>query len=118
MDKYESLSHTKWECKYHVVFYSEVPSKDAVCGIAKAADRSVSGISQAEREQDRRRASDARSRTHAAGDSPEVRCVAGGGVYESEERDLPGEGVWRAETELRWAAFLGEGIFRFHGGSG
>jgi putative transposase len=20
MDKYESLSHTKWECKYHVVF--------------------------------------------------------------------------------------------------
>ena len=20
MDKFESLSHTKWECKYHVVF--------------------------------------------------------------------------------------------------
>ena len=20
MDEYESLSHTKWECKYHVVF--------------------------------------------------------------------------------------------------
>jgi putative transposase len=20
MDDYESLSHTKWECKYHVVF--------------------------------------------------------------------------------------------------
>ena len=20
MDKYESLSHTKWECKYHIVF--------------------------------------------------------------------------------------------------
>jgi REP element-mobilizing transposase RayT len=22
MDDYESLSHTKWECKYHVVFMS------------------------------------------------------------------------------------------------
>ena len=20
MDEYESLSHTKWECKYHIVF--------------------------------------------------------------------------------------------------
>jgi putative transposase len=20
MDEYESLSHTKWECKYHVIF--------------------------------------------------------------------------------------------------
>ena len=20
MDEYESLSHTKWECKYHIIF--------------------------------------------------------------------------------------------------
>ena len=35
MDEYESLSHTKWECKYHVVFIPEVPPQDAVrasCG--------------------------------------------------------------------------------------
>jgi REP element-mobilizing transposase RayT len=24
MDEYESLSHSKWECKYHVVF---IPSR-------------------------------------------------------------------------------------------
>ena len=24
MDEYESLNHTKWECKYHVVFMSTV----------------------------------------------------------------------------------------------
>ena len=28
MDDYESLSHSKWECKYHVVFNSEVPQED------------------------------------------------------------------------------------------
>jgi putative transposase len=27
MDEYESLSHTKWECKYHVVFISKCKRK-------------------------------------------------------------------------------------------
>ncbi len=27
MDDYESLSHTKWECKYHVVF---IPKSSSV----------------------------------------------------------------------------------------
>ena len=30
MDDYESLSHIKWDCKYHVVFISQVPQKDTV----------------------------------------------------------------------------------------
>ena len=25
MDEFESLSHSKWECKYHVCIYTEVP---------------------------------------------------------------------------------------------
>jgi putative transposase len=25
MDEYESLNHTKWECKYHVVFVVFIP---------------------------------------------------------------------------------------------
>ena len=27
MDEFESLSHTKWECKYHVVFISKFRRK-------------------------------------------------------------------------------------------
>ncbi len=30
MDEFESLSHTKWECKYHVVFIPKCRRKDAV----------------------------------------------------------------------------------------
>jgi hypothetical protein len=30
MDDYESLSHAKWECKYHVVIHSQVPQEDVV----------------------------------------------------------------------------------------
>ena len=33
MDEYESLSHTKWECKYHVMFIPEVSQEDAVRAI-------------------------------------------------------------------------------------
>jgi hypothetical protein len=32
MDDYESLSHTKWDCKYHVVFIpSAATTMNAVC---------------------------------------------------------------------------------------
>ena len=41
MDEYESLSHTKWECKYHVVLIPKCRRKDAVCGLAKAFGRGV-----------------------------------------------------------------------------
>ena len=30
MDENGSLSHTKWECKYHVVFIPEVSAQDVV----------------------------------------------------------------------------------------
>ena len=30
MDEYESLSHTKWECKYHVVFIPKCRQQDVV----------------------------------------------------------------------------------------
>jgi hypothetical protein len=28
MDEYESLSHTKWECKYHVIFIPKYRRKE------------------------------------------------------------------------------------------
>jgi len=30
MDEYNALSHTTWECKYHVVFIPKCPKEDAV----------------------------------------------------------------------------------------
>ena len=35
MDEMESLSHTKWECKYHVVFILKCRRKDAVRGVGQ-----------------------------------------------------------------------------------
>ena len=41
MDGYESLSHAKWECKYHVVFIAKCRRKTLLRGVAKAFGRSV-----------------------------------------------------------------------------
>jgi putative transposase len=35
MDEYESLSHTKWECKYHVVFIPKCRCKALYGGLRK-----------------------------------------------------------------------------------
>ena len=33
MDEYESLSHTKWDCKYHVVFIPKCRRKTLYVGL-------------------------------------------------------------------------------------
>ena len=35
MDEYESLSHTKWECKYHVVFIPKFRRKTLYVGLRR-----------------------------------------------------------------------------------
>jgi putative transposase len=35
MDEYESLSHTKWECKYHVVFIPKCRRKTLYVGLRR-----------------------------------------------------------------------------------
>jgi putative transposase len=58
MDEMESLSHTKWECKYHVVFIPKCRRKTLCGGVAAALGRSVPQAGCAEGESSRRRASD------------------------------------------------------------
>jgi len=118
MDEMESLSDTKWECKYHVVFIPKCRRKTLYRGVAAALGRSVPQAGCAEGESNRRRASAARSRAHDDRNSAEVGSVASDWVYQGEERDSPGAGVWGEEEELRGPAFLGARVLRVHGGAG
>ena len=38
MDEYQSLSHTRWECKYHVVFIPKCRRK-TLYGVVEAGSR-------------------------------------------------------------------------------
>ncbi len=42
MDEYESLSHTTWDCEYHVVFIPKCRRKTLYQELASASGRSVS----------------------------------------------------------------------------
>lgn len=118
MDRTESLSHSKWECKYHVVFIPKRRRKTRYGALRKHLGGGVSPAGRSEGESDRGRAPDAGSRAHADLDPPEVRGVAGDRLYQGEERDPFGAGVRGAETEFRGATFLGAGLLRLDGGSG
>jgi hypothetical protein len=50
MDEYESLSHTKWERKYHVVLIPKC--RRVVRGIAEAPGRGIPASGAAEGESD------------------------------------------------------------------
>src|SRR5271166_5987781 len=51
-------------------------------------------------------------------DTSEICGVAGGRVYQGQERDPFGPGLWRAQTQFCWAALLGPRILRQHGRAG
>ena len=80
MDEYESLSHTKWECKYHVVFIPKCRRKSLYVGLRKHLGE-VFGHLAVQKEPDRRGSSEERPCAYADLDTAEIRGIAGGGVY-------------------------------------
>ena len=79
MNDYETLNHTTWGCKYHIVFIPKRRRKGAVSGIEEASWGSLPSTRGAEGVEDRGRAFAARSRAYVAFHSTEVCGVASGG---------------------------------------
>src|SRR5690242_18025710 len=97
MDEYESLSHTKWECKIPRDLYPEVPTQGVVWATARALGRDVPQPGCPEAEPDRGRAPDVRSCAYDDRDSAQVCGVAGGGIYQGQERDSFSADLWGAK---------------------
>ena len=116
MDSTESLSHSKWECKYRVIFIPKCRRKVIYEKLRphlgevfrKLAEQKESRILEGHLMSE--------PRAHADLDSAKVCGVAGNRVHQGEERDSLGQGVWRAEAKFRGAAFLGAGILDIDGG--
>ena len=56
---YRSLSHSKWDCKYHVVFYTKEETESPVWAGTLPAERNLSCFGTAEGVPDSGRSSDA-----------------------------------------------------------
>ena len=111
MDDYESLSHSKWECKYHVVFIPKCRRK-TLYGELRQHLGEVFQIGNAEGVQGRRGASDAGSCSHDDFDPTQICGVASDRVHQGQERYPSGAGLWREKAQLRRAAFLGPRVLR------
>jgi len=107
MDELESLSHTKWECKYHVVFIPKGRRRALYGQLRQHLGEVFRRLAQQKEEPGRGRAFDGGSRAHDAVDSAEVRGIAGGGIHQGEECDPLGAGVRGAQAQFRRTEFFG-----------
>src|SRR4029077_18962522 len=112
----ENLRHTRWECKYHVVFISKNRKRSIYGWVRKELGPIIRDLAQQKRSGGG--ASDGGSCAHAAIDPPEVLGVRGGGVYQGQECHRDRTKVHGSGKELCGAELLGEGILRVHGGAG
>src|SRR5271157_4080067 len=117
MDEYESLSHSKWECKYHVVFIPKGRRKALYGDLRKYLGEVFRKLAE-QKESRIGRTSAARSRAYDDFDPAQVRRGTGDRFYQREECDSPGASVRRAEAEFCRAEFLGAGILRVNGRAG
>ncbi len=117
MDDAESLSHTKWECKYHLVFIPKYRRK-ALYGELR---RYLGEVFRRLAEQKECKVEEGHllaDHVHMMIlDSAEILGGAGGRVHQGEKRHPPGPGVRRAEEKLHRAEFLGAGLLRLDGRS-
>jgi len=101
----ESLSHSKWECKCHVVFLPKHRRKTLYEQLRKNLGE-VPGVGEAQREcKIARRAFDASSRTHDDFDIAEVCGVAGDWVDQEKERESSRAGI-QGESNRNFAGYF------------
>lgn len=118
MDEFESLGHTRWECLYHVVFIPKCRRKALYVGLRthlgevfrRLAEQKESRVEEGHLMPDHVH--------YVVEDSAEVCGVAGGGLYQGQERHPPGAGVWGAKAELCRSELLRARLLRHDGRSG
>lgn len=114
MRQVNSLNHTRWECKYHIVFIPKYRKKVIFGEIRRELGEVFHNLA--------RQRESLIEEGHLMPDDDidptEVCSIAGGRIHKGKECDPHCEEIFRPTRELCRATFLGEGIFRFNGGSG
>src|SRR5262249_19719849 len=107
----ENLRHTRWECKYHVVFIPKYRKRSIYGWVRRGIRADHSGFSSAERERSGGGASDGRPCSHAVVDTTEVLGLRGGGVYQGQECHCDRTKVHGSGEELCGQNFWARGYY-------
>ena len=114
MDDQESLSHTKWDCKYHVVFIPKCRRKTLYAELRKYLGEVFRKLA-AQKESRIEEGHLMRDHVHMLISIPPKYSVSQViGYIKGKKRDPFGAGLRREEAELRRAALLGARVFCIH----
>ena len=115
MNEYERLSHTTWDCKYHVVFIPKCRRKTLYQELRRHLGEVFRRLA-IQKELKVEEGHLMPDHVHMLLSIPPKYAVSQVcRFYQGQERDPHGSGLWRAQTQFRGAAFLGPGILRQHG---
>jgi REP element-mobilizing transposase RayT len=117
MDEQQSLNHSKWECKYHVVFIPKCRRKTLYAQLRrhlgelfrKLAEQKECRIEEGHLMPDH---------VHMMISIPPKYCRSGDRLHQGEKRDTPRTGIWGDPAEFRRAELLGTRVFCVDGWPG
>ena len=115
MKVYETLRHTTWDCKYHVIFIPKCRRKVVYGQLRKELGTVFRALAQ-KKESEIIEGHLIPDHVHMLLSVPPKYCGgASGGIHERQKCDPHCAGVCGAEEELRRAALLGEAILGVDG---
>lgn len=102
MKEHQSLSHTRWDCKYHVVFIPKRRKNSVFGALRKHLGELFRELAQLKGIEGGRRALDGRSRSYVFEYSAKVFGIERGWLYQREECDFDSPPFRRPAAELHW----------------
>ncbi len=117
MDRIGSLNHTKWDCKYHVVFIPKKRRK-VLYGQLRVHLGEVFRTLAQHKESRIEEGHVMRDHVHMLIAIPPKYAVSKSWGISRGKRDAPGAGVWGEQEELYRAELLGARVLCLHGGAG
>ena len=115
MNDSESLSHTKWECKYHIVFIPNIAKKH--CMVPSPSIWGCAEELAMQRESRIRRPFDERPCAYARINSAKILGIPSGAIRESEECYPHRSDIHGKAQEFYGREFLRERVFCFDSGT-
>ena len=109
MDTFDSLNHSVWDCKYHVVFIPKCRRKTLYVDLRQYLGEVFRKLAKQKesRIEEGHLTPDDRSRAHADLDSAQVLGITSGGVHQREECHLHCSDVHGQAAKLHGRKFLG-----------
>jgi hypothetical protein len=116
MEHLQSLTHTKWECKYHIVWIPKYRKKKLYGQIRKFLGMLFKELASQTGVYDYRRAFTTGPCPHFNLDTSEICCFASSWVSQRQKRHSSSPSLFGAKKEFQWPEFLGSGLFCFNRG--